>query len=80
MMENYVFISGDLWKQYLKKKNSFFTCRDQWKKIICCWAQKKVLFSCVEARKKKNKNHVSRVSENTVFAAETSKKKYIYTL
>lgn len=81
MRENNVFISGDLWKQYLKKKKKVFSrVGTSEKKLFAVEPRKKFSFHVLRWGKKINKiNHVSRVSENTVFAAETSKKKiYLY--
>lgn len=80
MRENNVFISGDLWKQYLKKNKKISRVGTSEKKLFAVEPRKKFSFHVLRRGKKKKKNHVSRVSENTVFAAETSKKKYIYTL
>lgn len=65
-----------------KKKKVFSRVGTSEKKLFAVEPRKKFSFHVLRWGKKINKiNHVSRVSENTVFAAETSKKNiYIYTL
>lgn len=62
-----------------KKKKVFSRVGTSEKKLFAVEPRKKFSFHVLRWGKKINKiNHVSRVSENTVFAAETSKKKYIF--